>query len=222
MKLLFTILFSIVGSIFCIAQGYVRLYYNPDQYVYTTANHTTRMANEEMIKNKYKSIQEKYENVNEKVAQILVIRNQLHSYLTNVHSLISNGRQLQNIYTDLVQLYTHLGKLSQLSVQYPEYAVFCTPTYYKVYTKSLECQQYITSIILKEDKNYLVDMHHRTLFLNKVQSEVRHLNLLVYSVVLFIQNGKNIPYWRHVPMLNLYYTMDKELIKNILQQASWL
>lgn len=209
-------------SLHCVAQNYVTLYYNPEQFSQTTLNHTTRIANEEMIRKKYRSIQEKYEEANEKVAQILVIRNQLHNYLTNVHNLLSNGKQLQRIYADLVQLYAHLGKLSQLSVEHPEYAIFCTPTYQKVYAKSLECQQYITSIVLKEDKYYLVDMHHRTLFLNKVQQEVRHLNLLVYSVVLFIQNGKNIPYWRHLPNMNLYYTMDKALIENILQQASWL
>jgi hypothetical protein len=215
-------LFIFFISLNCMAQSYVTLYYNPDQFTYTTANHSTRIANEEMIKSKYRSVQEKYEQANEKVAQILLIRNQLHNYLTNVHNLLSNGKQLQRIYADLVQLYSHLGELSKLSAKYPEYAIFCTPTYQKVYSKSLECQQYITSVILKEDKYYLVDMHHRTLFLNKVQQEVRHLNLLVYSVVLFIQNGKNIPYWRHIPMLNLYYTMDKALIENILQQASWL
>lgn len=222
MKIKITILFFFISFNSIVAQNYVTLYYNPEQFAQTSANHAARIANEEMIRKKYESIKEKYESASEKVAQILVIREQLHGYLTNVHSLIANGKQLERIYSDFIQLYTHLGKLSQLSFEYPQYAVFCKPTYEKVYKKSLECQQYITSIILKEDKYYLVDMHHRSMFLNKVQFEVRALNLLVYSIVLFIENGKNIPYWRHIPNLDVYYTMDKALIEQILLQANML
>lgn len=217
----------LVTSFFCFtiygySQNYVTMYYNPEFHVQVTANHASRIAAEEHMRNRYQSIKDKYEEVNQKVAQILVIRQQLHSYLINVHSLIANGQQLKRIYADLQLLFTHLGEMSQLSGQYPEYAVFCTPTFNKAYLKALECQQYITSIILKEDSKYLVDMHNRTLFLAKVQGEIRDLNLLIYSVVLYIKNAKSIPYWRHIPNMDLYYTMDKELIKQILQQASWL
>ncbi|WP_419871027.1 hypothetical protein [Chryseobacterium sp. CT-SW4] len=209
-------------SIYGFSQNYVTMYYNPEFHAQVTANHGVRIASESHIRNKYESIKDKYEEVNQKVAQILVIRQQLHSYLTNVHSLIANGQQLKRIYADLQLLFSHLGEMSQLAGQYPEYAVFCTPTANKAYLKALECQQYITSIILKEDPKYLIDMHNRTLFLAKVQGEIRDLNLLIYSVVLYIKNAKSIPYWRHIPNMDLYYTMDKELIKQILQQASWL
>ncbi|MCT2409991.1 hypothetical protein NZD88_20745 [Chryseobacterium antibioticum] len=204
------------------SQNYVTMYYNPEFHAQVTSNHGMRIASENLLRNRYESIKDKYEEINQKAAQILVIRQQLHSYLTNVHSLIANGQQLKRIYTDLQQLFNHLGEMSQLAGQYPEYVVFCTPTFNKAYIKAIECQQYITSIILKEDPKYLIDMHNRTLFLAKVQGEIRDLNLLVYSVVLYIKNAKSIPYWRHIPNMDLYYTMDKELIKQILQQASWL
>lgn len=213
-----------ISLLFLISANYfpqVTFYINPQLQAQVTANHAMRITNEALIRDKYASMKDKYEKVNEKIAQILVIKQQLHSYLTNVHSLISNGRQLRRTYADLSQLYVHLTRLSQLSAQYPEYAVWCTPTFNKIFTKSLECQNYITSIILKEDPRYLMDMHNRTLFLSKIQQEIRHLNLLAYSVVLYIENAKSIPYWRNVPELNLWVNHDKAMIEQIIQQAGW-
>ena len=217
-----TVIFFLLISKFYFNQSYVRLYYNPEFHAIVTANHAARMASENRFRNKYSSIKDKYENVNQKVAQILVIRQQIHSYLTNVHSLIANGQQLKRTYSDIQLLFQHLNELSILSYQYPQYAVFCTPTYNKVFSKVLEAKSYLVNIVLKEDNKYLIDQHNRTLFLSKIQGEIRDLNLLVYSIILYIKNAKELPYWRHFPNMNTFYTMDRELINQILQQASLL
>lgn len=205
-----------------ILKAQVTYYYNPELQEQVTANHSMRIGYNELVKKKYQEIQEKYEKVNEKVAQILVIKEQIHSYLTNVHSLIANGRQLKRTYADLTELFKKLERLSELTTSKPQYAVFCTPVYEKVYLQALESQQYITSIVLKEDEKYLLDMHNRIQFLSKVQQDIRYLNLLVYSIVLYIENAEKIPYWRHVPQLNLWYNHDKAMIDFIIQQAGYL
>lgn len=221
-KAIITLCFCCVCIISNAQSNYVTLYYNPELQAQVTANQATRMTSEELIRQKYEQVKDKYEKINEKVAQILVYRQQLQSYLTNVHSLISNGRQLKNIYSDLELLFQHLVELSRVTAGNPQYAVFVTKTYEKVYMKALGCQQYITNIILKEDPKYFIDQHTRQLFLTKIQGEVRDMNLLVYSIILYIENAKTIPYWRNVPELNLWYNHDKAMIDQIIQQATWL
>lgn len=201
---------------------YVRFYYNPELQTQVTANHGMRLANEELIRQKYIKIKEKYEEINEKIAQVVVIRNQLHSYLTNVHSLIANGQQLKRTYEDLVLLFNRLKELSAISATKPQYAILCTKTYNKVYLKALESQQYISSVVLKEDEKFLMDMNNRTYFLTKVQNQIRDLNLLVYSITLFIRNGDTVPYWRNIEGLNTIVTHDQQMLNYIISQAKLL
>lgn len=216
-----TILIFILSFNFLNSQ-YVRFYYNPELQTQVTANHGTRLGSEELMKQKYIKIKEKYEEINEKIAQVVVIRNQLYSYLTNVHSLIANGQQLKRTYEDLVLLFNRLKELSEISATKPQYAILCTKTYNRVYLKALEAQQYISSVVLKEDDKFLIDMNNRAYFLSKVQNQIRDLNLLVYSITLFIKNGDTVPYWRNIEGLNTIITHDQQMFNHIISQAKLL
>lgn len=221
MKNLFFTIF-LFSSLLVNSQQYVTFYYNPELQAQVTANHALRLSNEELMRQKYIKIKEKYEDINEKIAQVIVIRNQLHGYLTNVHSLIANGQQLKRTYADLVRLYNNLAELSRISATKPQYAILCTKTYNKVYLKALECQQYISGVVLKEDPRLLIDMNNRTYFLAKVQNQIRDLNLLVYSITLFIRNAETVPYWRNIEGLNTIITHDAEMLRHIISQAKLL
>jgi hypothetical protein len=211
------LLFFIKGN----AQYYYQLYYNLELQAQVTANQAARVASEKLYQNSYGKQRKAYDDIKEKATQVVVIKNHIYNQLRNVNSALKQGKQLEAIYYDFTKLTGNMGKMLELSVQKPQYSVLITNYYSKLYLHAMNAYENISSCVLNEENDYLMDSYDRQKILSKLQHEIKIMNGWTVHIINYLKNADKKPYFRHIGVLNSWYIQDKGLIQNIINNYNY-
>lgn len=215
--LMLPLLFFVKGK----AQYYYQLYYNLELQAQVTANQAARVTSEKLYQNSYEKQRKSYDDIKEKVTQVVVIKNHIYNQLRNVNSALKQGKQLEAIYYDFSKLLTNMGKMLQLSAQKPEYTVLITNYYSKLYLHATNSYENISSSVLNEENDYLMDSYDRQKILSKIQHEIKIMNGWTVHIINFLRNAEKKPYFRHIGVLNGWYNQDRAMIQNIINNYNY-
>ena len=210
--LMLPLLFFVKGN----AQYYYQLYYNLELQAQVTANQAVRVASEKLYQNSYEKQRKSYDDIKEKVTQVVVIKNHIYNQLRNVNSALKQGKQLEAIYYDFSKLLGNMGKMLQLSAQKPEYSLLITNYYSKLYLHAMNSYENISSSVLNEENDYLMDSYDRQKILSKLQHEIKIMNGWTVHIINYLRNAEKKPYFRHIGVLNGWYNQDRAMIQNII------
>lgn len=218
-KLLFilTLLFFIQGN----AQYYYQLYYNLELQAQVTANQAARVASEKLYQNSYEKQRKSYDDIKEKVTQVVVMKNHIYNQLRNVNSALKQGKQLEAIYYDFSKLAKNMGIMLEISAQKPEYSILITNYYSKLYLHAMNSYNNISSSVLNEENDYLMDSYDRQKILSKIQHEIKIMNGWTVHIINYLRNAEKKPYFRHIGILNGWYNQDKAMIQNIINNYNY-
>lgn len=203
------------------AQYYYQLYYNLELQAQVTANQTARVASEKLYQNSYEKQRKSYDDIKEKVTQVVVMKNHLYNQLRNVNSALKQGKQLEAIYYDFSKLINNMGTMLQLSSHKPEYSILITNYYSKLYLHAMNSYENISSSVLNEENDYLMDSYDRQKILSKIQHEIKIMNGWTVHIINFLRNAEKKPYFRHIGVLNGWYNQDRAMIQNIINNYNY-
>lgn len=218
-KLLIIILplFFIKGS----AQYYYQLYYNLELQAQVTANQAARVVSEKLYQNSYEKQRKAYDDIKEKATQVVVIKNHIYNQLRNVNSALKQGKQLEAIYYDFSKLVGNMQKMLELSGQKPQYTVLITNYYSKLYLHAMNSYENISSCVMNEENDYLMDSYDRQKILSKIQHEIKIMNGWTVHIINYLRNAEKKPYFRHIGVLNSWYIQDRAMIQNIINNYQY-
>lgn len=187
-----------------------------------TVNHGVRMGSEETFLNSYKKQNELYNDIKNKTAQVIAIQEYIYQQLKNVNSALTQSKKLIYLYQYLGKITTNSNKMLNLSAQHPEYAVLVSRYYIDIGKQVIKLQQEVTSDVLNENKDFLMDSMDREMLIEKIFTRVRNINGNLLYIIMRLENAKKIPYLYQVPVLRNYINIDKALVGDIMQKYKYI
>jgi hypothetical protein len=201
------------------AQVYYQLYYNLELQAQVTANQVARVASEEAHKNSYEKQKDLYNEAKEKITQVVVIKNNLYGYLKNANAGLKQAKQVTYLFEDYQKLLNNMGKMLDLTIDHPEYAVLITRFYEKLTLQAIQAYESVSDLVMREEADYLMDSYDRQYVLNKLHSEVKAMNGWVLHINNFLSKADKKPFLRNIGVINNWYIRDKGLIEGIIKNS---
>lgn len=187
-----------------------------------TVNHGVRMASEETFLGSYKKQNEFYNDIKNKTAQVIAIQEYIYQQLKNVNSALTQSKKLLYLYQYLGKITSNSNKMMNLTVQHPEYAALVSKYYVEIGQQVIKLQAEVTSDVLNENKDFLMDSMDREMLIEKIFTRVRNINGNLLYIIMRLENAKKIPYLYQVPVLRNYINIDKALVGDIMQKYKYI
>lgn len=187
-----------------------------------TLNHGVRLGSEQTFLNSYEKQKELYDDINNKITQIIAIQEYIYQQLKNVNSALKQSKKLIYLYQYLGKIVKNSNKMLDLSAQHPEYSVLISKYYVEIGNQTIKLQQEVTSDILSEDKDFLMDAMDREMLIDKIFTRVRNINGNILYINLRLENAKKIPYLYQVPVLRNYISIDKAIVGDIIHKYKYI
>jgi len=187
-----------------------------------TVNHGVRMASEETFLSSYKKQNEFYNDIKNKTAQVIAIQEYIYQQLKNVNSALTQSKKLLYLYQYLGKITSNSNKMMNLTVQHPEYAALVSKYYVEIGQQVIKLQAEVTSDVLNENKDFLMDSMDREMLIEKIFIRVRNINGNLLYIIMRLENAKKIPYLYQVPVLRNYINIDKALVGDIMQKYKFI
>lgn len=187
-----------------------------------TLNHGVRLGSEQAFLDSYEKQKELYDDVNNKITQIIAIQEYIYQQLKNVNSALKQSKKLIYLYEYLGKIVTNSNKILDLSAQHPEYSVLISKYYIDIGKQVMKLQQEVTSDILNENKDFLMDAMDREMLIDKIFIRVRNINGNILYINLRLENAKKIPYVYQVSVLRNYINIDKAIVGDIITKYQYL
>ncbi|WP_294265386.1 hypothetical protein [uncultured Chryseobacterium sp.] len=187
-----------------------------------TVNHGVRMASEETFLDSYKKQNEFYNDIKNKTAQVIAIQEYIYQQLKNVNSALTQSKKLVYLYQYLGKITTNSNKMMNLTAQHPEYAALVFKYYVEIGQQVIKLQVEVTSDVLNENKDFLMDSMDREMLIEKIFTRVRNINGNLLYIIMRLENAKKIPYLYQVPILRNYINIDKALVGDIMQKYKYI
>ena len=195
---------------------------NDKLLVQMTKNHAVRLASEETFLNSYEKQKKLYEDINEKVAQVIAIQEYIYQQLKNVNTAILQSKKLIYIYQYLDRIYKNAGVMISATSRKPDYGLLVTNYYRNILLETQKLITELTTEILNENNDFLMDPMDREILIEKIYLRLRHINGNILYITLRIQNAHNIPYLYQVPVLKNYLNVDKSIVNDIIRKYNYI
>lgn len=187
-----------------------------------TVNHGIRMASEETFLDSYKKQKEFYNDIKNKTAQVIAIQEYIYQQLKNVNSALTQSKKLVYLYQYLGKITSNSNKMMNLTAQHPEYAALVSKYYVEIGQQVIKLQAEVTSDVLNENKDFLLDSMDREMLIEKIFTRVRNINGNLLYIIMRLENAKKIPYLYQIPVLRNYINIDKALVGDIMQKYKYI
>jgi len=187
-----------------------------------TVNHGIRMASEETFLDSYKKQKEFYNDIKNKAAQVIAIQEYIYQQLKNVNSALTQSKKLVYLYQYLGKITSNSNKMMNLTAQHPEYAALVSKYYVEIGQQVIKLQAEVTSDVLNENKDFLLDSMDREMLIEKIFTRVRNINGNLLYIIMRLENAKKIPYLYQIPVLRNYINIDKALVGDIMQKYKYI
>lgn len=210
-----SILFSYLMTNLLVAQEVV---VNDKLLAQLTRNHAVRQTSTQGFLEVFKKQRELYEEGEKQIVQVMAIHEHIYKNLYNVNSLFRNGKQVKYIYDYLSEISKNANELLRLSVENPQYAIWLKVYYKELLEQMVRLKNQIEQIILKSDRQLLMDAYDRDYLISNIHYRLRSINISILTVNNMIIYGKSRAYIYSVPILGNYINLDKQMVEDILRK----
>ncbi|AZI20616.1 hypothetical protein [Chryseobacterium taklimakanense] len=181
-----------------------------------TENQGVRILSNESFRKSYEKQRKLYEDANQKMTQVVAIHEYIYQNLANINAAIRNGKQLVYFYQYSEKIVTHSQEMLKLTAQHPEYAILLTKYYNQIIQESILLKQEVTSDIMNESKDFLMNTYDRDILIEKMLARARAIDGWILYINIMLKTGKNRPYIEQIPILQDYVNLDKILVQDII------
>ena len=220
MKKLLTLSIAVYGA--SLQLNAQTLVYNDKLLVQLTKNQAVRLASNESYLKSYEKQKKIYDDVNQKIAQIVAIQEYIYDKLTNVNSAIRQGKQLYYLSKTFAQIGINANDVLSLTAQHPEYAILLNRFYIGATQELLKMQSELTSDILHEENDFLMDPYDRQELIQNLSTKAQMINGYLICIKIRLKNAKKTPYIYQIPTINTYVNLDRMIVKGIIEKYKFI
>ncbi len=181
-----------------------------------TENQSVRMMSEEAYQRNYKKQRKLYEKINEDVGKVLAVHEFIYNKLSTVNKLLIQGKKLKYFWFYMEDIKKNGNKLMKLTTANPKYAVLLTDTYNELLQQCLVLSTEVSSSILKEGKDFLIDPYDREILIEKMLDKARMINGYILYLITRLEEVIHIAYLKQIPILKNWISLDNAIVEDIM------
>ncbi|WP_431293356.1 hypothetical protein [Pedobacter sp. P26] len=203
----------------CFAQ---RVVFDRNHFDIVNENGAVRLAAENTHNSYLNTINNRLNDININLSSVVLVQNMILSSLSQVDGALRHAiavRQIGEICTDI---YTESGELVEMAKDNPALLLFAEDVARQLKDRGVRLVSEVSSFILKEGENVLMDFEKRDALLKKIALELRVMRALVFSM-------KKSIYWARVNGLlktanpfRFYMNQDKWLVDELIRKYNLL
>jgi len=156
--------------------------FDPSHFAIVMENGLTREAAESTHSNSLEKIKEDIDNINLNLGSVVLVQDMIHQALVTVDGTLKNGlavRQIAGLVSDIT---SQCDQIAVLAKDDPALLLFAQATAEQMKTRGVNLVTEVSSFVLKEGDNVLMDYEKRDLLLRKIILELQVMRALGYSV----------------------------------------
>ncbi len=184
-------------------------------------NQTVRITSENLIRKSYKDQKDMYKDISNNLTKAVAIHDMLYKNLKNVNSAIKQGKRLMLFKDYIVEISKNAHEMLKESNKNLKYSVLFSDLYLKVIEKSTELSVEVTSSILNENKDFLMDAYDREMLINKMFQKADELNGYILLITMRLKRANQIAFWKSVPILDMWVYQDKMVVNEIMDKYKY-
>lgn len=182
----------------------------------TTALAYAALKNEQNDTNKkLKKIEEAQLVINLQLARVNNVQNKIRKGLTEVNGTLNNGVMIQKIGRNSVKCYETFDKISAFLSENPEFSPFAVPQVNRMYVHIVESYAHASSAVTSDNFNWM-NAGQRHNILNKVDIDIRTLNLLAHSTLAKLQRAKRLGFLRSLNPFRTWANGDLQIVRGVM------
>lgn len=178
-----TVLLVITGLIFfrehSFGQGVI---FDPGHYGIVMENGVTREAAESAHQNSLEKIKQDIDNINLNVGSVLLVQDIIRQSLITANATLKNGLAVKQIANLASEIVTQCTQLTTLAKSDPALLLFAQETGEQLKTRGINLVSEVSSFVLKEGDNVLMDYEKRDFLLRKIVLELQVMRAMAYSM----------------------------------------
>ncbi len=181
-----------------------------------TANQGVRMTSEYAYQENYKKQTKLYEKINKDVVKVLAVHDFIYKKLSTVNKLLKQGKKLKYFWFYVQDIKKNGAKLMKITKDNPKYAVLLTGTYNELLQQCLGLSSDVSSVILRENKDFLIDPYDREILIEKMLDKARLINGYILYLITRLEQAVHIAYLKQIPILKDWISLDNAIVEEIM------
>lgn len=179
-------------------------------------NGAVRSAAENTHQNYLSSINNKLSDINLNVSSVVMVQALIHASLTEVNQALRSGIALRQIGEISNEIIYESNKMIQTAASDPHLLLFAEDVARQTKNRGLRLVGEVSSFVLKNGENVLMDYEKRDALLRKILLELRVMRTLVYSMQRAIYWAKVNGILKTVNPYKNFINQDTRLVDDII------
>jgi len=176
---LFTLFLLVSGSWNSFAQTII---FDAGHFAIVNENGLTREAAESTHQNSLEKIKQDLDNINLNLSSVALVQDMIRTSLATVDGTLKNGLEIKQVAEIVSEIGTQCGQITELAKGDPMLLLFAQQNAEQMKTRGINLVSEVSSFILKEGDNVLMDYEKRDFLLRKVILDLQVMRALSYSI----------------------------------------
>ena len=178
-QLLIGLFLFITGSLKTYAQTII---FDAQHFAIVNENGLTREAAENTHQNSLSKIKQDLDNINLNVSSVVLVQDMIHQSLATVDGTLKDGLAIKQVAEIIGDITTQCSQITNLAKADPLLLLFAQQNAEQMKTRGINLVSEVSSFILKEGDNVLMDYEKRDFLLRKVILDLQVMRALSYSI----------------------------------------
>ena len=195
--------------------------HNPELFTELSINQGLRAASLYNFEKSYGRMQDTYNEAKTDVTGILAVHEMMYQALYNVNSLFKQGKKIRIIKNYGERLTLSLVEVGQITIKYPQYAVWLNKHYQRLGEQLARIVEDI-KVITKPTEKIIMDAYQRDMLLDNILHKLQMAEFSTLTIMNAIEYSKSRAYIYSIPKLGDWIEEDKRLTEEIIQKFEML
>jgi len=156
--------------------------FDPGHFEIVMENGLVRESAESTHSNSLEKIKQDIDNINLNLSSVVLVQDMIHQALTTVNATLKNGLAVKQIAGLVSDISSQSAQFMALAKDDPALLLFAQATAEQLKTRGLNLVTEVSSFVLKEGDNVLMDYEKRDVLLRKIILELQVMRALAYSM----------------------------------------
>jgi len=216
-KMILLFVFSLSAS--CFAQ---RVVFDRNHFNIVNENGAVRLAAENTHNSYLNTINNRLDDINVNLSSVVLVQNMILSSLSQVDGALRHALAVRQIGEICNDIYSESDELAEMARGNPALLLFAEDVGRQLKDRGLRLATEVSSFVLKEGENVLMDFDKRDGLLKKIALELRVMRALIFSM-------KKSMYWARVNGIlktanpfRFYMNQDKWMVDELIRKYNLL
>lgn len=156
--------------------------FDAQHFAIVNENGLTREAAESTHQNSLDRIKQDLDNINLNVSSVVLLQDMIHQALMTVDGTLKDGLAVKQVAEIISDITTQCSQITELAKGDPVLLLFAQQNAEQMKTRGVNLVSEVSSFILKEGDNVLMDYEKRDFLLRKVILDLQVMRALSYSI----------------------------------------